>query len=478
MVGVVQLAPLDLAIIGLFVAALFGLGLSARLRSHDAVGFIAAGRQLTLPMFVATLVCTWYGGILGMGESVSYFGIGTWLLLGLPYYVFAGIYVWRLAGRVRESDQISIPERLRLRYGNGVARAGAGLLFALGAPSAHVVMLGTLVQVLTGWAWPISLAVGLLFGLSFLMKGGLLADVRVSVLSFVAMYLGFGAILVYCLTQMPWGEAVAKLPSPEMQTFTGGQGPISILSFFLLGAWTLIDPGFHQRVASAGSVEVARRGLIVSIFCWMVFDLLSIGTGVYAVAMLTEMPANPVAIFPVFGGQILPDGLKALFLCGMTGTIVSALVGYALISGSTLGRDLWSDGRDDPQTMTRVRIGIAVGGLTAYLLGLAIPSVKDLWYSWGGLTVGSLLVPTLLAYDRLWKTRLTSGWMLASLLAGAVVGGGLLAYGVSIGNPFLMVTWVGQSFSIGTLVPSLAASLLVVALGEGIARVRNSSLVN
>lgn len=466
MVGVVQLAPLDLAIVGVFLAALFGLGLSARLRSQDAVGFIAAGRALTLPMFVATLVCTWYGGILGMGESVSYFGLGTWLLLGLPYYVFAAIYVWRLAGRVRESDQISIPERLRLRYGNGVARAGAGLLFALGAPSAHVVMLGTLVQVLTGWTWPISLAVGLLFGLSFLMKGGLLADVRVSVLSFVAMYAGFGAILIYCLTQMSWGEAVAKLPSPEMQTFTGGQGPISILSFFLLGAWTLIDPGFHQRVASAGSVDVARRGLIVSIFCWMVFDLLSIGTGVYAMAMLTEVPGNLVAIYPLFGNQVLPDGLKALFLCGMTGTIVSALVGYALVSGSTLGRDLWSDGRDDAKTMLRVRIGIAIGGLVAYLLGLAIPSVKDLWYSWGGLTVGSLLIPTLLAYDRLWKSRLTSGWMLASLLAGAFVGGGLLAYGVRIGNPFLLVEWAGQSFSIGTLLPSLAASLLVVGIGE------------
>lgn len=452
--------------IAAFLATLFVVGMSARLVRKDTRDFIAAGRALTLPMFVVTLVCTWYGGILGIGESVSYFGVGTWLLLGFPYYVFAAIYVWRLAGKVREADQISIPERLRSRYGDGVARAGAGLLFALGAPSAHVVMLGTLVQVLTGWPFPVCLAVGLVFGLSFLVKGGLMADVKVSAMSFIAMYAGFAAVLFTCMSMMPFSEAVSNLPTPEAKTFTGGQGWISILSFFLLGAWTLIDPGFHQRVASAGSVAIARKGLVISILCWMVFDVLSIGTGIYALALMANPPANPVATFPAFGAEVLPAGLFGLFLCGMTGTIVSALVGYALVSGATFGRDLWSDGRDDDRTTLRVRIGIGVAGLSAFLLALAIPSVKDLWYSWGGLTVGALLLPTLLAYDRLWRSQLSAGWMLASLLLSSAVGLGLLGYGVMTQNPYLSVVWQGQSFSVGTLVPTLLTSMIVVGLGE------------
>lgn len=452
--------------IAAFLAVLFLLGVSAKFVRKDSREFIAAGRQLTLPMFVVTLVCTWYGGILGIGESVSYYGLGTWLLLGLPYYIFAAIYVWRLADRVREADQISIPERLRARYGAGAARVGAGLLFALGAPSAHVVMLGTLVQVLTGWPFAVCLAVGLVFGLAFVVKGGLLSDVRVSALSFIAMYAGFAAVLFTCMSLMPWSEAVSNLATPELRSFTGGQGWISILSFMLLGAWTLIDPGFHQRVASAGSVGVARRGLTISILCWMVFDLLSIGTGVYALALMPNLPENPVAIFPAFGAEVLPSGLFGLFLCGMTGTIVSALVGYALVSGSTFGRDLWSDGRDDESTTMRVRIGIVVAGLTAFVLALLIPSVKDLWYSWGGLTVGALLVPTLLAYDRLWKSRLNGRWMLAALAVSSLCGLGLLGYGISTQNPYLMVEFAGNSFSIGTLVPTLLVSLLVIAIGE------------
>lgn len=464
----IRLAPLDLAIVGVFLAAILGLGLSARLRSRDSVSFIAAGRALTLPMFVATLVCTWYGGILGIGESVSYYGLGTWLLLGVPYYVFGVIYALRLARRVRESDSLSIPDQLRSRYGVGVARAGAGLLFALGAPSFHIVMLGTLVQVLTGWPLPISLVAGLVFGLAFVVRGGLMADVRVSLLAFVAMYVGFAAILFYCMSQVPFAEAVSRLPSENMKTFTGGEGWVSIVSFILLGAWTLIDPGFHQRVASVASPSLAQRGLFISVGCWFVFDMLCMGSAVYAVALIQNPPANPVAMFPVFGHQMLPPGLFGLFLCGMAGTILSAMVGYALVSGATFGRDLWSDGQDDERTTSRVRMGIIVSGAFALLVAMVIPSVRDIWYSWGGVTVGALLLPTLLAYGRLWPSRIAASWVLAGLLLSTAMGVGLLVYGVVNQNPYLLVTWGESTFSLGTLVPTLATSLLVVGLGEAV----------
>ncbi len=80
----IHLSPLDLVVCGLFVFAIFALGFSARLRENSVLQFLAAGRRLTLPVFVATLVSTWYGGILGICESVSYSGLGTWVMFGLP----------------------------------------------------------------------------------------------------------------------------------------------------------------------------------------------------------------------------------------------------------------------------------------------------------------------------------------------------------------------------------------------------------
>ncbi|MFQ3669731.1 MAG: hypothetical protein SNJ61_12710, partial [Fimbriimonadaceae bacterium] len=194
----VTLGPLDLAVVVLFVAAILALGFSARLRDSSVLQYLAAGRSLTLPAFVATLVSTWYGGILGIAESVSYFGVGTWILLGVPYYVFAIVYALWIAPRVRSADQISIPERIRHRFGVGPAFVGALLVFLLAVPAAHVLMLGTLISAFTGWEIPTAVVVAAGVGVALLYRGGLLADVRVSMLAFAMMYVGFGSIVLFC----------------------------------------------------------------------------------------------------------------------------------------------------------------------------------------------------------------------------------------------------------------------------------------
>src|ERR1044072_5679605 len=178
----------DYVVVALFAAAIFALGFSAKLRNSSILQFLSAGRSLSLPAFVATLVTVWYGGILGIAESVSWFGIGTWLLFGVPYYVFALIYAQFFAKRVRGADQISIPERLALRWGNGAGVTGALILFCLAVPAAHSLMLGSLLQSVTGWDLHISVIAATLIGSLFLYKGGLLADVRVGMLAFVVMY--------------------------------------------------------------------------------------------------------------------------------------------------------------------------------------------------------------------------------------------------------------------------------------------------
>ncbi|MCJ7752957.1 MAG: hypothetical protein MUP13_00190, partial [Thermoanaerobaculales bacterium] len=88
-----------------YVAAL--LLLSVRRRGGGSVDYLLAGRRLTLPVFVATLVTTWYGGILGIGEYAWRFGISTWLVFGVPYYAAAVLFALWLAPRLRASGAIT-----------------------------------------------------------------------------------------------------------------------------------------------------------------------------------------------------------------------------------------------------------------------------------------------------------------------------------------------------------------------------------
>ena len=59
--------------------------------------YIIHGRKLSLPGFVISLVSTWYGAILGVGENTYLYGIQTWFIFGLPYYFFAVIYAFWLS---------------------------------------------------------------------------------------------------------------------------------------------------------------------------------------------------------------------------------------------------------------------------------------------------------------------------------------------------------------------------------------------
>ena len=71
-------SPIDWALLVLYFAVLGVVWLRARRASTRAVDYLVAGRAVTLPAFVATLVASWYGGILGVGEYSYRYGISNW----------------------------------------------------------------------------------------------------------------------------------------------------------------------------------------------------------------------------------------------------------------------------------------------------------------------------------------------------------------------------------------------------------------
>jgi SSS family solute:Na+ symporter len=462
----VTLGWLDAAVVSAAAALLLLLGATARIVRPEAFEYVAAGRALSLPRFVASLVVTWYGGILGIAESASYFGVGTWLLLGVPYYVFGTVYALAFAGKVREGAEISIPERLRARFGPASGLVGAVLVVLLAVPAAHALMLGTLLQSVTGMALePATLVATAVCAVAF-VRAGLVADVRAAMLAFPLTYIGFAAMVAVCLSQYPAGATLGPLLEGPLGKLDGGQGPLAVFTFFVLGAWTIVDPGFHQRVASSASGATARRGVLAAVVCWMVFDLLSITAALYAVALVEPPMGNPLLLFPALAEAVLPPGLKGLFLAGVAGTVLSALVGYALVAGSAAGREIMARGRPGPAQVAASRWGVAVACVLAVAIALTVRSVVQLWYSWAGSVVGALLTPFVAAYlggpALRWPDRLVA----SAAGAGFLVGCAWMAYGNATGNPTLMVSiGGGPEWGLGTLVPSWIVASAVLGAG-------------
>jgi SSS family solute:Na+ symporter len=77
----IQLSIPDISIIICYFIAVLYVGYRSTLHtSSSEEDFLLAGRSLTLPIFVMTLVSTWYGGILGVGEFSYRYGIESWII--------------------------------------------------------------------------------------------------------------------------------------------------------------------------------------------------------------------------------------------------------------------------------------------------------------------------------------------------------------------------------------------------------------
>lgn len=403
---IVKLSIIDWAVIVAYFAAVVFVGFRAVRRAHGHIDeYLVAGRTLTLPVFVATLVSTWYGGILGVGEFSYRYGISNWFIFGVPYYFFAIIFAIFLAPRVNKARLHTIPDKLRETYGEPTARMGSFLTLLIVTPAPYVLMVGIILEMISGWSLMVSVVVTTVLSIIYLYSGGLHSDVRTNTLEFILMYVGFGVMLPYCYIHYGGLSFIEGHVPPGHLTITGGNSWQYIIAWFFIASWTLIDPAFHQRCYAAKSGSVARYGIITSIFFWLFFDFMTSFTGLYARAIVPHL-ANPAMSYPALAEVVLPGFLKGLFYVGMLATIMSSLESLTFISAITVGKDILF--RLLPDTMVSAdpskrilrfsQFGIFLTAIISILISLLIPSVIQIWYDLGTVFIPGLLIPLVSSY--------------------------------------------------------------------------------
>lgn len=380
---------IDSVIVAGYLALVATLGLTAaRQRRPGMTDYALAGRALTLPGLVSTLVPTFYGGVLGIGEFTWRNGLSNWLVMAAPYYVFAAVYALLLAGRIRLEPGLTIPDHLQKVYGREVALLAAGLVFILACPADELLMTGTLLSHLSGLTLPTAMGAAALVGLGLLARGGLRADVLANRLELVVMFAGFAVVLPFAAKAADW----SALPAGHL-TLTGGLTPWQIVAWWLIGLWTIVDPAFHQRCAAARDPKTARNGVLVSILFWMAFDAMTTTAGLYSRAAVPELP-DPLLAFPALADRVLPPVARGVFFAGMLSSMLAALQGTSLVAAVTVSRAFASEPRQEAVS----RQALAAAGLAAFVLAWALPSVVGLWYAVGSAVIPGLLLPLLGVY--------------------------------------------------------------------------------
>ncbi|MGA9120058.1 MAG: sodium:solute symporter family protein [Bacteroidota bacterium] len=458
----ITFSALDEAVIALYFGAVLLVGfLTARRQRKETVEYLLAGRSLTTPVFVMTLVSTWYGGILGVGEFSYRYGISNWVIQGVPYYFFAFLFAFLLAGRVRATNFATIPDKLHASYGKPTALLGAVLTFFLMTPAPYILMIAVLLQILTGWSLLACVLAGTLATTVYLYAGGFRSDVNTDVLEFFLMFLGFAVILPFAYVKYG-GFAFLKANVPPLHlTWDGGNSMQFVIVWFFIASWTLVDPSFHQRCYAAKDPGVAKRGILWSILFWLLFDAMTATAGLYARAAIPRLD-QPVLAYPALAEAVLPPVAKGLFYVGMLATIMSTLNTLMFVSATTLGRDLvWRIKQREESEVGWTKAGLFITGILSMGLALAIPSVIKLWYTIGTVIIPGLLVPLVTSY-------------FPSLTVRPRYAFAAMATGWIISSAWLMAGWSQQlggsqyyPLGIEPMYPGLMASIVIWAVGWG-----------
>ncbi len=453
------MSAIDYIIIFAYLAGLIYLGISRRHKSDESAGsFILGGRMLTLPAFVATLVSSWYGGILGVGEYSYMYGVSTWLVFGIPYYIAALLFALFLAKRARQAEVLTIPDRLDAVYGQPTAVAGSVILFFMTLPAAYILMLSVLLQILFGWSLWVGAVLGTMFSVFYVFLGGFKAVVRTDLFQFGLMFAGFILLFVFLLINYGGFEFIRNNVPITHLTWHGGNSGWYIAVWYVIALSTLIEPAFYQRCYAAKSANVARNGIFVSILFWVVFDFLTTSCGLYARALLPEL-ANPVASFPALAELVLPAGLLGLFALALLATVMSTIDSYSFLAASTFSRDIvWRMFKVAENRITYfTRIGLILSAGIALLAALFFESVVDIWHDFGSVGTPALLVPLFFAFNGKRKMQ-PSAALFSIILAGSVSFVWLLSGKLSVDG----IYWLGLE----PIFPGLLISVLFYLFGS------------
>lgn len=456
----IQLSLGDNVVLFLFFAVIVGIGSRFVHKTGKILDFLVGGRTITLPVFVLTLFSTWYGGILGVGEFGFTYGISSWILQGVPYYIFASIFAVFIAKRARKAEVVTIPDQLEKIYGRKVSLLGAIFTGILSCPAPYILMFGVLLQIVTGWSLHLSIILGVVISFFYLWFGGFKADVATDIFFGIIMILGFAVILPFLFIKYGGFDFLVQNLPPLHLKWHGGNSFQFIVMWFFIALWTFIEPTFYQRCYAAKSEKVAVQGILISIIFWFGFDVMTITSALYSKAIFHHLE-QPMFAYPLLANLVLPSIWKGFFFAGMFATILSTLNSQLFVSATSLGRDFfWRlAGAREENEIRWIRTGMVLSSLICIWLAFNVPSVIKLWYSIGTVLVPGLLIAMMSTFFP--SIQISRRWILSTMIVGFSVSLFCLSWG-----------WrhkMGAEeypFGLEPMFPGLFASIVVWFMGK------------
>ncbi len=398
-----------------FAAAFYGHFNRNKKEPITPLDYLLMGRKLTLPLFVATLVATWYGGIFGVNEITFNYGIYNFITQGIFWYIAYLIFAFFIVDKIARYNSMTLPDLTAQMFGPKSAKVAAFFTFFYMLPVAYVLSLGMFLHMIFGISTLMGMIIGMLFTCLYTAWGGFRSVVFSDLIQFFVMCLAVLLVVIFSYGHFGGiGFLKTHLPASHF-TLTGGNSWLNTFIWGFIALSTLIDPSFYQRCFAAKNPLIVKKGIIISVIIWFCFDLCTTLGSLYARAVLPH--AQPGQAYFFYAIQLLPVGLKGLFVAGVLSIILSTLNSFLFIASNTLSFDLLRTRFSNIVFSNRIALFVA-GTISILLAQLFHGSFKEIWLILGSYFSACLLIPILMGY--LYPGKIGDGLFVCSSLTSAV----------------------------------------------------------
>jgi Na+/proline symporter len=234
-VRLLTIHPVDLGIIIAYLAGMVLVGYLVAGRIRWFTDFFLAGRALTTPILICTLVSSYYGldALFGDSGDAAREGIVVWFIYGRPYTIALLVAALVVAQKFQGTGFLTISDVLAATYGRATQVAGGIASFLYALPILAMMGLAALGQVLFGLPLWVGAVVGSLVSVAYVAMGGFWADALTDVAQFTIMCVSLAVALPLILDGVGGFAGVRQALGPEPFSPLGTAPPLYTVAYAL-----------------------------------------------------------------------------------------------------------------------------------------------------------------------------------------------------------------------------------------------------
>jgi solute:Na+ symporter, SSS family len=417
----------DVAVVGLYLAAMIAFGFWGKRRATTQSDFLVAGRRLGPFLYSGTMAAIVLGGastIGGVGLGYEFGLSGMWLVVAIGTGILALSLLF--AGRIQRLGVYTVSQMLELRYGpgssvlSGAVMFGYTLMLSVTSTIAYATIFGALLDLGRVSSIVIGGAVVVLYS----TLGGMWSITLTDFVQFVIKTVGIFLILLPVVVSRAggFGGLADALPAEALSLTTIGGG--TIVTYFVVYTFgLLIGQDIWQRVFTARSPGVARwAGAASGVYC-LLYAVAGAVIGMAARVILPALDARDDAFAAVVEAT-MPALLAGLVLAAALAAVMSTSSGALIATATVFSQDIVARlrGRDpeagsEHEHVRSNRLYVAGFGVVMIAIACALQDVVAALTIAYDILVGGLLVAIL--GGLVWR-RGTNVGALVSMAAGTV----------------------------------------------------------